>query len=1118
MNLVEALQTCFWDIKKKAAIFFVTLCLSQLLFLPGCGSGEIVVTVPDGCQNCLATPRGDTTLEQWQNLLDESRCVVTDRSKNIGICVDCRRDKHCDKNKACNNKTYKCTLCKDDTACAGAYCQKGECKECLKDSHCASNDRKKKCEENRCVLCTPGETSECVPSKDKKICKMGSKTCKVNYSWGECKGFAEARQEVCDGKDNDCDGHIDNLANSQNPLKVSCYEGPKGTQSKGSCLAGSKHCINGSWSKCEGSVVPKVEQCNQKDDDCDGQVDEDDICGDCKPGDTRSCYSGSASTKGTGICRAGNQFCTSQNKWSLCAGEVKPSKEVCNSKDDDCDGQTDEDGVCGDCKPADTRPCYLGPANTKDKGICKAGTQKCTSDRKWGLCTGEVKPQVESCNNKDDDCNGSIDESLKQKCKTLCEIGVEVCHAGIWKGCTARKPIAEVCNGKDDDCDGQIDEGLKNCSASIKCSKDSDCPKYQLCRWNTCHKTCTSDADCKDAQWCNKSFSTALCVSCTGIRGGKRSGVEKCNGKDDNCNGKIDETFIEKGQACKDLSQKGVCQSGLVVSCVKGSTLCKGVKPDVEKCNGKDNNCDGQIDDCAREVLIKAGKFVMGTPPRVPGRAADEVLHDVTLSKSFYMRVFEVTLQEFESLMKYKISSNTPILPGHQKFSPADLVTWHEAAAFCNALSKKKGLSPCFSCTGTGKNVSCKVHNRYPGKDYYLCGGYRLPTEAEWEYAYRAGTNTSLYNGELKQITCQKKDVLLDAIGWYCANSSTKMHPVGLKIPNQWGLYDMSGNAFEWVYDWYGAYPKHPVRDPIGPLKGTKRIRRGGAYHNHPTSCRGAIRHYSLLPTARVNGVGFRVVRTKDPSLRLQSYGGGLRWENGSYEIDCKHYWQPATSNKKPATHTGIYWIKPTQASSPFRVWCENGWTRIARYHNMLELFNYDPNRHQLQNSSGGVNTNNPPSLFNGAYGHISAKFFPLLNRSIQLRCRLQDKKRVYGKWFSYTTKGIMTHWKAGDKPKYPTGNTLWMFLGILPTRRANHGPCGSSTNYSEGGGSLFPGIAICKGPGKGASWLNHIISFGFFTSRNQMNIYPGVLIGCNQQGIWYRKEKRDAQGEVWVK
>jgi formylglycine-generating enzyme required for sulfatase activity len=136
---------------------------------------------------------------------------------------------------------------------------------------------------------------------------------------------------------------------------------------------------------------------------------------------------------------------------------------------------------------------------------------------------------------------------------------------------------------------------------------------------------------------------------------------------------------------------------------------------------------------------------------------------------------------------------------------------------------------------------------------------YRLPTEAEWEYAARAGSRTALANGNLEGLYCEKYPNL-DRLSWYCGNSDGKVHPAAEKQPNRWGLYDMHGNVQEWCQDWYAEYPKGPVTDPEGPDSGSYRIMRGGNWYDNAYLCRSAYRYYHR--TSYYDSIlGFRLVR-----------------------------------------------------------------------------------------------------------------------------------------------------------------------------------------------------------------------------------------------------------------
>ncbi len=187
-------------------------------------------------------------------------------------------------------------------------------------------------------------------------------------------------------------------------------------------------------------------------------------------------------------------------------------------------------------------------------------------------------------------------------------------------------------------------------------------------------------------------------------------------------------------------------------------------------------------------VLIPAGTFTMGSPSNEPGRYSDETQHQVTLTQPFYMQTTEVTQAQWETLM----GSNPSRFSGCPT-CPVEQVSWNDIQEFITKLNAR----------GEGK--------------------YSLPTEAQWEYAARAGSTTAFYNGGITE-TGGGYDPNLDVIGWYYYNSNSKTHPVGQKAPNAWGLYDMSGNVYEWCSDWYGTYPSTAVTDPTGPSSGSSRV------------------------------------------------------------------------------------------------------------------------------------------------------------------------------------------------------------------------------------------------------------------------------------------------------
>jgi formylglycine-generating enzyme required for sulfatase activity len=212
---------------------------------------------------------------------------------------------------------------------------------------------------------------------------------------------------------------------------------------------------------------------------------------------------------------------------------------------------------------------------------------------------------------------------------------------------------------------------------------------------------------------------------------------------------------------------------------------------------------------------------MMGSPDSEQGRASNEgPQHEVTISKPFYMGATEVTQAQYEAVM----GTNPSKIKGPT--NPVVSVSWEDAGEFCRKLSEK-----------TGKTV-------------------RLPTEAEWEYACRAGTKTRFSFGD--------SDIALGDYAWCGRNSGGKAHPVGRKKPNAWGLYDMHGNVWEWCVDWYGSYSSGASTDPQGAGSGGTRVARGGAWDFDDSGVFRCAYRFSrdFAPTARSYYRGFRCAMT----------------------------------------------------------------------------------------------------------------------------------------------------------------------------------------------------------------------------------------------------------------
>jgi len=220
-------------------------------------------------------------------------------------------------------------------------------------------------------------------------------------------------------------------------------------------------------------------------------------------------------------------------------------------------------------------------------------------------------------------------------------------------------------------------------------------------------------------------------------------------------------------------------------------------------------------------VLIPAGKFTNKWTTETVNDSGEKTTHPqqrvVTISKPFYLGKYEVTQEQWVAVMG---SGNNPS-KNKGRTNPVEQVSWNDAQEFIKKLNEKEG----------GKK-------------------YRLPTEAEWEHAARAGSETDWFFGNDKAA--------LDQYAWFGKNSKDSMHPVGQKQPNPWGLYDIYGNVSEWVEDWYGEYQAGAVTDPKGPEKGSLRVTRGGRWLSSAEKCQSALRDYTY-PVIQEDVLGFRL-------------------------------------------------------------------------------------------------------------------------------------------------------------------------------------------------------------------------------------------------------------------
>ncbi len=250
-------------------------------------------------------------------------------------------------------------------------------------------------------------------------------------------------------------------------------------------------------------------------------------------------------------------------------------------------------------------------------------------------------------------------------------------------------------------------------------------------------------------------------------------------------------------------------------------------------------------------ILVQGGTFQMGTPSGSSYSEPDEFpVHQVTLS-SFYICPHEVTQGEYISIMDY----NPSCFPQDMLF-PVERVNWYNAIEYCNLLSRRNHYQPVYTYAGYGTNTKHWPHN---WNTYYhnniICdwsaNGYRLPTEAEFEYAIRGGANHDNYTYSGSNN--------LNEVGWYQGNT-TQTHEVMTKAPNSLGIYDMTGNVWEWLWDWFENYTSAPQTNPHGPDIAMYKDRRGGAWDGIYTYHRCTNRSYEHIMYGYW-GMGFRVVR-----------------------------------------------------------------------------------------------------------------------------------------------------------------------------------------------------------------------------------------------------------------
>jgi len=421
--------------------------------------------------------------------------------------------------------------------------------------------------------CTDGDVVSCGVSKLGE-CQLGTATC-AGGRYGACMGNVDPVAELCNGRDDDCDGLVDDAL-------------PDSTCGLGECRRTQASCIAGVPHACTPGA-PAAETCNGLDDDCNGTPDDNLMSLSC----------------GTGACARSVASCAMGQANTCTPGT--PSAEVCNGSDDDCDGQTDES---------------LG-SSTCGTGACQRTVQNCVGGAPQSCTPGT--PGTETCNDADDDCDGQTDEGLGSLTCGMgaCARSVPACAGGAPQSCTPGTPGAETCNGVDDDCDGQTDESLPvltcglgaclrmtpSCAMGMPLTCVPGMAVPELCNGadDDCDgqtdealgsTTCGTGACQRTVQNCDNG-APQMCLAGS-------PATETCNNTDDDCDGQTDEGLgnlnCGVGACARSVP---ACTGGVAGSCTPGS-------PGTETCNGIDDDCDGTIDDgvCAPVAMCPAGSTV----------------------------------------------------------------------------------------------------------------------------------------------------------------------------------------------------------------------------------------------------------------------------------------------------------------------------------------------------------------------------------------------------------------------------------------------------------------------------------------------------------------------------
>jgi formylglycine-generating enzyme required for sulfatase activity len=636
----------------------------------------------------------------------------------------------------------------------------------------------------------------------------------------------------------------------------------KGLISCDTCTAQTRECITG-------EITVACGECLEGYHDVDGSCLDDNEC------DPYTCngHGTCDATSGTPLCTCDSGYigdncenCNLNAGYHLGADQLTCTTNLCDPSPCTGDHQVCSNGICscqaGYCHIDDTCIAHGEVDPWQKCNVCDAFSD--TSD--WSIA-----PFGTICRESDGECDGA----------EVCDGASADCPLQHFKNFATPCGSSEnsICN-RPDSCDGMGSCAPNFTGTQIMCrAPQSTCDATDFCNGvggcideiQPAQSPCNDQNDCTFNDMCNGIGSDLS--SCSGTIYGC-NGQGTCNNHDNLCTCEA----AYSGDNCEscasfyqDMDEDGIC----TISCF----------------NANAPNCllfglicshESGIASCMTPLFtpVPGGVFDMGSPSNEQGRDSDEVAHQVRISSGIEMMQTEVTQSLWNDIASLQGWATSPSYNEDCENCPVERINWYEALAFANALSTSLNLPECYRLTGCSGTIGGGCTMKTCNGDYYCesvtltspiitnCSGYRLPTEAEWEFAYRAKSETPFYpstgnDGNIIDLDCS--DANLDRIAWYCGNSNLTTHEVGGKSANSFNLYDMAGNISEWTWDKYLApYETLNTTDPSGPEFGINRVVRGGNFQTKASSNRASSRQ-DIHPTERSSALGLRLVRGLDP-------------------------------------------------------------------------------------------------------------------------------------------------------------------------------------------------------------------------------------------------------------